>query len=200
MRTIINGYSHPETCEICILAKHVRKIIRIPFQPMTTPFELIHSDLCGLFTTKSIGGDVYFIIFIDNYTRYAITFILNNKRSETCTLAFQLFQTKVDNIGYTIKRFRCDNGSGEYNNQLFCSILASRGIRYEPSPPYTQHENGVAEHMIGTITKKARAMMLDSQVPIQFWAEAVRTATYLHARISNGALDGKNLFEVLHRY
>jgi len=40
--------------------------------------------------------------------------------------------------------------------------------------------NGVTERMIRTITEMARAMLLDSQAPIQFWEEAVNTAVYLH--------------------
>jgi hypothetical protein len=40
----------------------------------------------------------------------------------------------------------------------------------------------VGEKMIRTITEKARAMMIDSQVPVQFRAEAVNTADYLHQR------------------
>ena len=77
-------------------------------------------------------------------------------------------------------------------------ILAESGISFEPSPPYTQHKNGVAERMIGTLTEKARAMMLDLQAPKQFWAEAIRTASYLHAQMPSCALDGKLPYEMLH--
>jgi len=101
--------------------------------------------------------------------------------------------------GYDIKRFRCDNGRGEYDNKFFRSILAAREIRFEPAPPYTQHKNGVAERMIGTLTEKARAMMLDSQAPMELWAEAILTACHLHARTPSRALDGKTPYEMLHK-
>jgi hypothetical protein len=42
--------------------------------------------------------------------------------------------------------------------------------------------------MIRTITEKARAMMIDSQAPVQFWGEAVNTAVYLHQRSPNEGL------------
>ena len=105
---------------------------------------------------------------------------------------------KVDGLGYDIKSFRSDHGSGEHNNRL--STLAARGIRFEPAPPCTQHKNGVAERMVGTLTEKAKAMMLDSQAPMQFWAEAVNTACYLHARTPNRTLDGKTPYEMLRRH
>jgi len=58
-------------------------------------------------------------------------------------------------MGYEVKRFRCDNGRGEYNNKTFRQVLAACGTTYKPSPPYAHHKNGVAERMIQTITEKA---------------------------------------------
>jgi hypothetical protein len=95
-------------------------------------------------------------------------------------------------MGYEIKRFRCDTGRGEYDNKTFRYVLAARGTTYEPCPPYARHKNGVAERMIRTITEKAQAMMIDSQVPVQFWGEAVNTAVYLHQRSPNEGLKRKN--------
>jgi hypothetical protein len=47
--------------------------------------------------------------------------------------------------------------------------------------------------MIRTITEKARAMIIDSQPPVQFWGEAVNTAVYLHQRSPNEGLKRKNV-------
>jgi len=35
-------------------------------------------------------------------------------------------------------------------------------------------------------------MMIDSQVPVEFWGEAVNTAVYLHQRSPNEGLERKN--------
>jgi hypothetical protein len=45
--------------------------------------------------------------------------------------------------------------------------------------------------MIRTITEKARAMIIDSQAPVQSWGEAVNTAVYLHQRSPNEGLKSK---------
>jgi hypothetical protein len=135
---LVDGYTYNDRiCETCVLAKHERKIIWIPVQRTTTPFELVHSDTCGPFATKSIGGVTHFIIFIDHFSWYAYVYLLLNKLGGTCTGIFQLFHKKVENWEYTIKRFRCDNGHGEYDNRLFRGILAAEGIRFEPAPPHT---------------------------------------------------------------
>ena len=169
MKSLVDGYVPTDIWEVCILAKHERKIIRVPVLRTTTPFELVHSDTCGPFNTKSHSGGLHFIVFIDDYTRHTTVYILLDKRAESCISAFQSLKARIESWGYTIKRFRCDNGREEYDNTLFRRILAGSGISFEPSPPYTQHKNGVAERMIGTLIEKARAMMLDSQAPKQFW-------------------------------
>ena len=106
---------------------------------------------------------------------------------------------------------RCDNGRGEYDNKLFRMLLAASGTSFEPCPPHAHHKNGVAERMIGVITEKARAMMIDSQAPLEFWGEAVGTAVYLHRLTLNEGLmkrddrDGYKAaydtpYEMLHAY
>ena len=157
MESLVGGYTNDRICETCVLTKHERKIIRMPVQRTTTPFELVHSDTCGPFATKSIGGATHFIVFIDDFSRYAYVYHLLNKLAGTCTGNFQLFRKKVENWGYTIKRFRCDDGGGEYDNRLFCGILAAGGISFEPAPHYSQHKKGVAERTIGVLTRKARS-------------------------------------------
>ena len=200
MKLLVDGYVPTDICEVCILAKHERKIIQVPVLRTTTPFELVHSDTCGPFNTKSHGGGLHFIVFIDDYTHHTTVYILLYKYTEFCISAFQSFKARIESWGYMIKRFRCDNGRGEYDNTLFRTILTGSGISFEPSPPYTQHKNGVAERMIGTLTEKARGMMLDSQALKQYWAEAIRTASYLHARTPSRTLDGNSPYEILYRH
>jgi hypothetical protein len=201
MRSLIDGLSHDDQkCEVCIKAKQKRKIVRIPVKPTTTPYELVHSDVCGAFETTSLGGKRYFMVFVDDFSRYTEVFLLADKKAETCTAAFQQYQAKAKARGFDIKRFRCDNGKGEYDNNLFSSILRINGISFEPSPPYAQHKNGISERTIGAITEKARAMMIDSQAPHGFWGEAVMTAAYLHRRTPHKFLRGKSPHEVLNGY
>jgi transposase InsO family protein len=201
MRSLIDGLTHSDTtCNVCIKAKAKRKIIRIPVKPTTMPFELVHSDLCGPFSTPSHSGSRYYIIYIDDYTRYAEVYLLADKKAESCVAAFQAYQAQAKARGYDIQRFRCDNGRGEYDNAFFRSILRISGISFEPSPPYSQHKNGVSERMIGVVTEKARAMMIDSQAPLEFWGEAVMSAAYLHRRTPSRALGGKTPWEMLHSH
>jgi len=78
-----------------------------------------------------------------------------------------------------MRYLRQSDGKGEYDNEAFRSILTEFGIAFEPSPPYTQHKNGVSERMIQTHNAEAREMLLDCSLPPSMWVEAVSTANYL---------------------
>jgi len=118
--SIVKGYVNDgRICKVCIQAKLKRKIICVPVQRTTTPFELVHSDLCGPLAVRLSGSAQYFMVYIDDYFRHTESTVLPDKCAEICTAAFQWFQAKVDGWGYDIQRFRSDNGSGEYNNKTF---------------------------------------------------------------------------------
>ena len=188
----------PGLCRTCIEAKQQQHIIRTRAPRSSIPFELVHSDLCGPMK-HSIGGAQYYIIYIDDCTRYTEVYFLITKTAEEISAKFQHYQAWVETQGFHIKRFRSDNGSGEYSNSIFLGLLGEKGITFEPSPPYTQHKNGTAERMIRTLNAKARSMMLDANVPVVFWPEAIRTACYLHRRSPTSSLtDNWSPYEALY--
>jgi hypothetical protein len=192
---------HTSRCTVCIRTKHRRRICRQPQRRATRPFELIHSDLCGPMRTDSHGGKRYYIVFIDDFSRWTFVYFLHTKDREACSNAFREMQSYVKTqYGCTIRRFRCDNGRGEYDNTLFKGILTTSGINFEPAPAYTQHKNGVSERMLQTLNSKARACILDAQLPTVFWAELIETACYLHRRSPTRSLQGRTPYEVLHAW
>jgi len=169
LQFLIDGYTKDDSmCTACIQAKHKQKIIKVKTKRTTKPFELVHSDVCEPFSTLTSAGHRYYILFIDDYTHYTSDWVPSDKKSKTCTSAYQSFQARVDSMGNAVKRFRCDNSHGECDNKTFRLVLAAHGTTYEPCPPYAHHKNGVAEGMIQTITEKARSMMIDSQAPLVF--------------------------------
>jgi len=49
-------------------------------------------------------------------------------------------------------------------------------VNFAPSPPYSQHKNGVSERIIRTILTKVKTMVLDAHLPNEMWAEAIATS------------------------
>ena len=88
--------------------------------------ELIHFDVCGPMSTSARGGYRYFIIFIDDYSRYGYVYLMKNK-SEFFE-KFKEYKNEVENqLDKKIKTLRTDRG-GEYLSIEFSTFLKECGI------------------------------------------------------------------------
>ena len=56
--------------------------------------EIIHTDVCGPFPTKTICGNQFFVTFIDDFSRYSYLFLISEKSSVLD--CFIIFKTKVE--------------------------------------------------------------------------------------------------------
>ena len=75
-------------CTACIQAKHKHKIIKVKTKHTTKQLELVHSDVCGPFSTPTRAGHRFYILLINDYTRYIFVWALPDKKSKTCTSAY----------------------------------------------------------------------------------------------------------------
>ena len=67
-------------CEGCIYGKQTRKSFSIGKAKRASHYlELIQGDLCGPMQTKSLGGNIYFLLFIDDYSRMSWVYFLQHK-------------------------------------------------------------------------------------------------------------------------
>ena len=167
-----------EKCEGCIMGKHCRspfpkKSLRVT----TKPLELLHSDVCGPMSVDSIGGSRYFITFIDDYSRFVVTYTM--KRKDEALDKFKEYVAMAETkFGYKVMKTRNDNG-GEYCSKSFEDYLKERGTQDERTAPYTPQQNGTAERMNRTLMEKVRSMLHHSKLPLRFWAEALMVATHV---------------------
>ena len=96
--------------------------------------------------------------------------------------------------GKKLKAIRTDNG-GEFTSREFETYLKEEGIRHELTIPKTPEQNGVAERMNRTLVEATRSMLVNSNLPYSFWAEALSTATYLRNRSPTKAVTGMTPYE-----
>ena len=80
-------------------------------------FELIHSDVWGSFPVVSIGGSRYFVVFIDDYSRYSWIFSMKS-RSEILPIYSNFAKMVETQFSKRIKTFRFDNAL-EYTQYAF---------------------------------------------------------------------------------
>ena len=81
-------------CGSCVEAK----LTRSSFQSVerhTKPLDLIHSDICDLKFVQTRGGNKYFIIFVDDSTKYWYVYLLKSK--DDAIEKFVLYKSEVEN-------------------------------------------------------------------------------------------------------
>jgi transposase InsO family protein len=83
---------------------------------------------------KSVGGSLYYVIFINDYSRKTWLYLLKTK--DEVFSKFQEFKTEIENLtNKKIKTLRIDNG-GEYTSKELVSFCKLVGNRRELSVPH----------------------------------------------------------------
>ena len=161
---------------------------------VTRPGEITHSDVCGPMSNTSLGGARFLVTFVDDASGYRYVYFLKHKSNVFDR--FKEYERAVANkFGRPIQVFRSDNGR-EFVNASMLDYMRKKGIKFEPSAPYTPEQNGKTKRSNRTVTECARTMLLASGLPRALWAEAVNTAAYLLNRVTAPqSTDGKTSYE-----
>ncbi|CAH2090566.1 unnamed protein product [Euphydryas editha] len=166
-------------CEACISGKQSR----LPFNKtknknyVNRPLFIVHTDVCGPITPSTLNNKNYFVLFVDQFTHYCVTYLITYK-SDVFSV-FKDFVTKSEaKFNYKLVNLYSDNGR-EYLSTDMKNYCIERGITYHLTVPRTPQQNGVSERMVRTITEKARSMLNGAKLEKVFWGDAVLTAVYL---------------------
>jgi hypothetical protein len=151
--------------------------------------ELIHSDVCGPMPSSSISGYVYYVSFIDDYSRKTWIYFLKSK--DDVFSKFKEFKALIENLSErNIKILRSDNG-GEYTSKEFVNFCRDVGIKRELTTPYNPQQNGVAERKNITIMEAVKTMIHDQDLPMCLWVEVAMAIVYVQKKLSHSALGFK---------
>ena len=74
-------------------------------------------------------------------------------------------------------------------SDFFSEQATARGINLETTPPYQPEQNGYAERYGALISKMARQMTIDANLPSYLWPEAAKTAIYIQNRIPHRSIN-----------
>ncbi|GJU42117.1 putative ribonuclease H-like domain-containing protein [Tanacetum coccineum] len=121
----------------------------------------------------------YCLVVTDHYSRFSWVFFLATKDEISGIL--KTFVIEIENqLDHNVKVIRNET---EFKNSIMNKFCNSKGIKREFSVARTPQQNGVAKRKNRTLIKAARTMLVDSRLPITFWAEAVKTACYVLNRV-----------------
>jgi hypothetical protein len=168
-------------CKHCVIGK----MTQLPFSHSTScttfPLEIVHSDVWGPAPVNSINGHRYYVIFVDDFSRFTWFFPLKHKSQVLAS--FQHFKNTMENsLGTSIKTLRTDCG-GEYTNNEFRNFCSNSGIIHQFTCPHTSQQNGVAERKHRHIVDMALTLISQSSLPFSYWSYAFSTAIFLINRL-----------------
>ncbi|CAA7044991.1 unnamed protein product [Microthlaspi erraticum] len=177
---LIPGFDmNVEKCRTCMLTKITRKkfdsIVRV-----SEVLGLIHSDLCDLHATPSLGNKKYFVTFIDDYSRYCSVYLLHSK--DEALEKFKVYKTEVELQQSNLIKKLCTDRGGEYYDPAY---FQSVGIIHEVTAPYTPQQNGVSERKNRVLKEMVNSMLSYYGLSDGFWGEGMLTACYLLNRVPN---------------
>jgi hypothetical protein len=191
LRQVVTGVPQVATdkespCKGCTLGKYARKPFQASEHRSKGVLDLVHSDVCGPMSVKSVSGFLYYVIFINDHSKKTWIYFLKTKDE-----VFREFKALVENqLGRKIWVLRLDNG-GEYTSSKFAEYCVAQGIKKELTFPYNPQQNGVAERKNKTIVGATRAMIHDQGLPMFLWVEACNTTVYIQNRSPHTTLGKK---------
>ena len=160
----------------------------------TEPLQLLHSDICGPITPPTPSGNRYFLLLVDDYSRYVWICLLPTK--DAAAAAIKRVQAAAEcKSGKKLLVLRTDRG-GEFAATDFIEYCAELGVHRQLTVPYTPQQNGVVERRNQSVVGTARSMLKAKGLPGKFWGEAVTTAVYLLNRSSSKSMGGKTPYEL----
>ncbi|MBW0472311.1 hypothetical protein O181_012026 [Austropuccinia psidii MF-1] len=148
------------------------KMLSLP--PFSSTCETCMMDLVGPIMPQSITGYRYFLTIVNQFTSCKL--IKFSKTKDDAFKEFLEWKIYAENFqSLKIEKLISDRG-GEFKNKNFSAFAASCGFIHIFAPTSTPEYNGFAERANLTILDKARCLLLTSNLPSFYWAEAVNTA------------------------
>ncbi|KAL4385517.1 hypothetical protein GQ457_15G014800 [Hibiscus cannabinus] len=133
----------------------------------TELLELVHTDLADFRNTKSKGGKLYYITFVDDFSRYTKVYLLRTK--DEAENFFLIYKAEVENqLDRRIKRLRSDRG-GEYGSNFLKGVCEKNGIIHETSAPYFPQQNSIAERKKRTLREMMKSLLISYGLSDNMW-------------------------------
>ncbi|KAI3515632.1 hypothetical protein L1887_14533 [Cichorium endivia] len=118
-------------------------------------------------------------------------------KSETTELVTRFIKLIENQTNQKLKAIPCDNGT-EFKNAVLDKFCGDKGVQRQYSAARTPQQNGVAERQNRTLIDAARTMLVDSKLPVFFWAEAINTVCYVQNQVIINKPQMKTPYEILY--
>ncbi|CAI7884126.1 unnamed protein product, partial [Closterium sp. NIES-54] len=150
------------------------------FPPTTAPLHTLHIDVWGSAHFSGQGRERYFLLVVDDYTRYTTVFPLRSKGEISAVLIPWIRTVRLrERFGQDLPdlRLHSDRG-GEFSSDLLRDFCRGEGIHHSFTLPESPQKNGIAERHIGLVMEVARTSMIHAAAPHFLWPFVVPYAPH----------------------
>ncbi|CAI7851107.1 unnamed protein product [Closterium sp. NIES-54] len=152
------------------------------FPPTTAPLQNLDMDVWGPARVSGQDCERYFVLVVDDYTRYTTVFPLRSKCEVFDILIpwiravrLQLRERFGQNL--PVLRLHSDKG-GEFPSDLLRDFSRGEGILQSFTFPESPRRNGFTKRRIGLVMEVARTSMIHAAAPRFLWSFTVRYTTH----------------------
>ncbi|CAI7876055.1 unnamed protein product, partial [Closterium sp. NIES-54] len=128
-------------CLPCVEGRQRAAPYSSSFPPTTAPLQTLHKDVWGPARVSRQSRERYFLLAVDDYTRYTTVFPLRSKGQV----------------------------SGEFSSNLLRDFCRGEGILQSFMLPDSPQQNGIAERRIGLVMEVPRTSMIHATAPHFLW-------------------------------
>ncbi|CAI5938319.1 unnamed protein product [Closterium sp. NIES-64] len=152
------------------------------FPPTTAPLQTLHMDVWGPARVRGQSQERYFLIVVEDYSRYTTVFPLRTKGEVPDVLIPWIRKARLQlserfHSDFPVLRLHSDRG-GEFSSDLLAVYCAEHGIEQSFTLPASPQQNGIAERRIGLVMEVARTSLIHAAAPHFLWPFAVRYAAH----------------------
>ncbi|CAI7914728.1 unnamed protein product [Closterium sp. NIES-54] len=179
------------TCVPCVEGRQRDAPHSSEFPPTEAPLQTLHMDVWGPARVRGQGHKRYFLLVVDDYSRYTTVFPLRSKGDVAEVLidwirAARLQLRESFDSDFPVLHLHSDRG-GEFSSARLGAFCRAQGIRQTFTLPASPQKNGIAERRIGMVMDVARTSMIHAAAPLFLWPFAVQYAAHqlnLQPRVS----------------
>jgi transposase InsO family protein len=165
-----------KTCETYIQAKSIKRQSHAKVPRASRPLKRVYMDFWGPYS-KAKTLERYYLSLTDDCTRFSWIYLTKDREAATVKATLEQWLALAEREkGVKLLIIRTDNAR-EF--KALEPWALKKGIQIEFTEPDTPQQNSMAERLNQYLLEMTRAILIDADVPKEYWPYAIRMANYL---------------------
>ncbi|CAI5953782.1 unnamed protein product [Closterium sp. NIES-65] len=179
------------TCVPCVEGRQRAAPHSSEFPATEAPQQTLHMDVWGPTRVTGQGRERYFLLVVDDYSRYTTVFPFRSKGDVIEVLIDWIRTARLKlresfSLDFPVLRLHSDRGE-EFSSARLGAFCRAQGIRQTFTLLASPQQNGIAERRIGMVMDVACTSMMHAAAPYFLWPFAIQYAAHqlnLQPRVS----------------